>query len=149
MFLTGWETDCSQEGGKLFLQGLEMEIMPEEDCHKRTFGGYYNQWDHTLTEKKVYCSEYGVCTSNHTLGGCVVRVSYSLSEETKIKDHVMCATNTKTGLGDTTCIGDTGGPLTVRQANGTHVLVGIAADGYACGVVSFDQNPEKCGKHFL
>ena len=139
MFLTGWETDCSQEGGKLFLQGLEMEIMPEEDCHKRTFGGYYNH----------ICSKDGVCTSNHTLGGCVVRVSYSLSEETKIKDHVMCAKNPRTGLGQTTCIGDTGGPLTVKLENGKHVLVGVAADGYSCGVVSFVQNPRKCDEHFL
>ena len=99
-----------------------MEIMPEEDCHKRTYEGYFNYWNETQCD----------------------RFSYDLSKEKKVKNHVMCAQNPRTGLGQTTCIGDSGGPLTVKLKSGKHVLVGVAADGYSCGVVSFVQNPEKC-----
>ena len=101
--------------------------MPDEDCHKRTYEGYFNYWNETQCD----------------------RFSYDLSKEKKVKNHVMCAQNPRTGLGQTTCIGDSGGPLTVKLKSGKHVLVGVAADGYSCGVVSFVQNPEKCGKHFL
>ena len=71
---------------------------------------------------------------NSTLRKCV-QTYYSLRPETEnVKAHILCAKNPH--LGRSTCSGDSGGPLTVKK-NGKHVLVGVTAKGFGCGLVSY------------
>ena len=95
-----------------YLQEIEMEILPQDEC--RTYEGTYDE----------YVDE---------LGGCVKR-NYSLRNDELIVEHILCAKNPE--LGRSTCTGDSGGPLTVKQGD-RHILVGVTANGYGCGLVSF------------
>lgn len=137
IFLLGWETDCAKgkspahilNKGIISLKKLDLQILPQEECH--TWEGYFNQWNETRRQ----------CRKNFysLVDGWVVK-------EGKVKDHVMCAENPKKG--QDTCIGNSGGPVTVKHWSGPHTLVGVTADGFGCGVVSFVHNPGKCGEHF-
>ena len=69
---------------------------------------------------------------------------YSLNGTEKIVEHVLCAKHPN--IGNSTCHGDSGGPLTVKQ-NGKHILVGITSYGYGCGLVSSPLAPKSLVTH--
>ena len=103
---------CKGGTSTSYLQVLDMQIMPQEEC--KSFEGDFEHY-------------------NDTLNRCVTQ-SYSLRGEDQIIAHVLCAKNPTKGR--STCIGDSGGPLTVKQ-DGQHYLVGVTSGGYGCGLVSF------------
>ena len=102
---------CSGSTYATYLQEIDLEILTQDEC--RSSSGTYRQYDETL-------------------GKCIKK-DYSLRGEWKITSDKLCARNKAGGI----CKGDAGGPLTVKQEDGRHVLVGIASSFFGCGLVSF------------
>ena len=120
--VAGWgiyDDYCKGGSKQPYLQEKDMEILPPDIC--RNFEGYFNMYNKSL----------GSCVKEH--------VSFKRGQKyglEVIADSVLCAKHATGG----TCIGDSGGPLTVKESDSEgdrHVLVGVSARGHGCGVVSF------------
>ena len=120
IFLVGWGVNkdyCKGGTRPTYLQELDMQILPQDTC--REFEGWYDQYNATL--KRCVRFKYSL-KGNATMGERIV-------------GHILCAKNPT--IGKSTCEGDSGGPLTVKQKDGRHVLVGVSNAGAGCGLVSF------------
>ena len=62
-----------------------------------------------------------------------------------ISEDMLCAG----ARGKDACIGDSGGPFTVKNAGNRHELVGVVSWGLGCAVVSLSQLNHQLSKHFV